>query len=36
MTRKHVKAVIESLATIGYKELKKSGAFLLPGFANSW
>ena len=28
-----VKAVIESLATIGHKELKKSGAFLVPGFA---
>ena len=33
MARKDVKAVIESLATIGYKELKKSGAFLVPGFA---
>jgi DNA-binding protein HU-beta len=33
MSRKDVKAVIESLATIGYKELKKSGTFLVPGFA---
>lgn len=33
MTRKDVKAVIESLAEIGYKELNKSGAFLVPGFA---
>jgi DNA-binding protein HU-beta len=33
MTRKDVKGVIESLAEIGYKELKKSGAFLVPGFA---
>ena len=33
MTRKDVKAVIELLATIGYKELNKSGAFLVPGFA---
>jgi len=33
MTRKGVKAVIESLAAIGYKELKKSGAFVVPGFA---
>jgi len=33
MTRKDVKAVIESLATIGYKELNKSGVFLVPGFA---
>jgi hypothetical protein len=28
MTRKDVKGVIESLAEIGYKELKKAGAFL--------
>jgi DNA-binding protein HU-beta len=33
LSRKDVKAVIESLATHGYKELKKSGEFLLPGFA---
>jgi nucleoid DNA-binding protein len=33
MTRKDVKGVIESLAKIGYVELKKSGAFLVPGFA---
>ena len=33
MKRKHVKAVIESLATIGYKELNKSGVFLVPGLA---
>ena len=33
MARKDVKAVIESLATIGYKELKKTGAFFVPGFA---
>ncbi len=33
MTRKDVKGAIESLAEIGYKELKKSGAFLVPGFA---
>src|ERR1700675_707846 len=33
MTRKDVKGVIESLATIGYKELKKTGAFFVPGFA---
>ena len=31
--RKEVKGVIESLASVGYKELKKNGAFLLPGFA---
>ena len=33
MTRKGVKSVIETLAAIGYLELKKSGAFLVPGFA---
>ena len=33
MARKDVKAVIESLATIGYKELGRSGAFVVPGFA---
>ena len=33
MTRKDVKSVIESLAEIGYKELKKTGAFFVPGFA---
>ena len=33
LTRKDVKEVIESLASIGHKELKKAGAFVLPGFA---
>jgi DNA-binding protein HU-beta len=33
LSKKDVKGVIESLASVGYKELKKSGAFLLPGFA---
>jgi len=33
LTKKNVKGVMESLASIGYKELKKSGVFLLPGFA---
>ena len=33
LTRKDVKGVIESLAKIGYMELKKSGLFLMPGFA---
>jgi DNA-binding protein HU-beta len=33
LTRKDIKDVIESLAIVGYKELKKSGAFLVPGFA---
>jgi len=33
LTRKQVKAVIESLVTVGHRELKKSGMFTLPGFA---
>ena len=33
LTRKDIKEVIESLASIGHKELKKSGLFLVPGFA---
>jgi len=28
-----VKAIIETLVTIGYKELKKTGVFVLPAFA---
>jgi DNA-binding protein HU-beta len=31
--RKDVKGVLESLVEIGYKELKKAGAFVVPGFA---
>jgi DNA-binding protein HU-beta len=33
LPKKDVKAVIESLASVGYKELKKAGVFLLPGYA---
>ena len=33
LSRKDVKSVLESLASVGYKELKKTGVFLLPGFA---
>jgi DNA-binding protein HU-beta len=33
ITRKDVKGVIEAVAEIGYKELKKTGAFVVPGFA---
>ena len=33
MTRKDVRGVIESLVEIGYRELKKTGAFFVPGFA---
>ena len=32
-SHKQVKAVLETLTDIGYKELKKSGIFVLPGFA---
>jgi DNA-binding protein HU-beta len=31
--RKHVKQVIESLVELGHKELKKTGIFVLHGFA---
>lgn len=31
--RKEVAGVLESLATVGYKELKKNGLFVVPGFA---
>jgi nucleoid DNA-binding protein len=33
VAKKQVKGVLETLATVGYKELKKSGVFLVPGFA---
>src|SRR3979490_173819 len=33
LPKKDVKGVMETLATVGYKELKKSGSFLVPGFA---
>ena len=33
LPKKGVKDVFETLATIGYKELKKTGIFLVPGFA---
>ena len=33
VARKDVKSVMESLAGVAYKELKKSGIFMLPGFA---
>jgi DNA-binding protein HU-beta len=33
LPKKDVKGVFESLATIGYKELKKTGVFIVPGFA---
>jgi len=33
LPKKDVKGVLEALTTIGYKELKKIGVFLVPGFA---
>ena len=33
ITRKDVKGVIEAVAEIGHKELKKTGVFLVPGLA---
>jgi DNA-binding protein HU-beta len=33
LTRKHVKQVVETLVTVGHRELKKNGIFVLPGFA---
>jgi nucleoid DNA-binding protein len=33
ITRKQVKSVLESLVTVGHRELKKAGIFTLPGFA---
>jgi DNA-binding protein HU-beta len=33
LSKRDVKSVLEAMATIGYKELKKNGAFVVPGFA---
>ena len=33
LSRKQVKAVLDALTDVGYKELKKSKVFTLPGFA---
>ena len=33
VAKKDVKAVMESMASVGHKELKKVGVFVLPGFA---
>ena len=32
-TRKSVKGILEAVTAIGHKELKKTGLFVLPGFA---
>jgi DNA-binding protein HU-beta len=33
VAKKDVKGVLETLTSVGYKELKKAGVFLVPGFA---
>jgi nucleoid DNA-binding protein len=33
ISRKQVKLVVETLVTVGHRELKKNGVFVLPGFA---
>jgi nucleoid DNA-binding protein len=33
LSKKEVKGVLETLTSLGYKELKKNGVFLVPGFA---
>jgi nucleoid DNA-binding protein len=33
LAKKDVKSVLEKLMDVGHKELKKAGAFVLPGFA---
>jgi nucleoid DNA-binding protein len=33
LAKNDVKAVIETMVTVGHKELKKTGVFLVPGFA---
>ena len=33
LSRKQVKLVVETLVTVGHRELKKTGVFVLPGFA---
>ncbi|MFT3773555.1 MAG: HU family DNA-binding protein [Minicystis sp.] len=33
VSRKQVKAILDALSDVAYKELKKSGVFTLPGFA---
>ena len=33
LAKKDVKAMMEALAEVGHKELKKTGVFVVPGFA---
>jgi nucleoid DNA-binding protein len=32
-SKRQVKSIVEALVTVGYKEIKKSGVFVVPGFA---
>jgi DNA-binding protein HU-beta len=33
LSKRDIKGIIESLANVGHKELKKAGVFVVPGFA---
>src|SRR5258706_15821921 len=33
LPKKDVKGIVETLAEVGYRELKKNGVFVVPGFA---
>ncbi|MEJ7735255.1 MAG: HU family DNA-binding protein [Polyangiaceae bacterium] len=33
ISRRQVKAILEAMASVGYKELKRNGIFTVPGFA---
>ena len=33
LSKRDIKGVVETLANVGHKELKKSGVFVVPGFA---
>jgi nucleoid DNA-binding protein len=33
LSKRDIKGIVETLATVGHKELKKSGVFVVPGFA---
>jgi DNA-binding protein HU-beta len=33
ISKRDIKGIMETLASVGHKELKKAGAFVVPGFA---
>jgi DNA-binding protein HU-beta len=33
ISKRDIKGIVETLANVGHKELKKSGVFVVPGFA---